>query len=195
MAAAASAPPTTQSTRTRCGGTSKQTGKPCGHPAGYGTDHVGSGNCKFHGGATPNGAKHARKQLAADLAEQHGSDPHQAIQHELDFESALASLLERDLLALKPDEVLTGEQLHQLVRLRRESGDRRVRIAHVAVDAGVAERQMRLNEDFVGRLAAALDAVLTRLGVRDHPDAQAAVADAFKQIEQTEQPRPLRAVS
>lgn len=37
--------------RTRSGGT-------CQNRAGFGTDHVGSGRCKFHGGATP--IKHGR---------------------------------------------------------------------------------------------------------------------------------------
>lgn len=30
-------------------------GDPCGLPAGWGTDHVGEGRCKLHGGASPRG--------------------------------------------------------------------------------------------------------------------------------------------
>jgi len=30
-------------------------GDPCGLPAGWGTDHVGKGRCKLHGGASPTG--------------------------------------------------------------------------------------------------------------------------------------------
>lgn len=33
-----------------CGATAKSTGKPCELPAGFGTDHVGKGRCKYHGG-------------------------------------------------------------------------------------------------------------------------------------------------
>jgi hypothetical protein len=36
----------------RCGATNRQ-GKPCGALAGAGTDHLGQGRCKFHGGANP----------------------------------------------------------------------------------------------------------------------------------------------
>lgn len=31
-------------------------GQYCGQPAGWGTDHVGEGRCKLHGGSTPRGA-------------------------------------------------------------------------------------------------------------------------------------------
>lgn len=38
-----------------CGAKSKSTGQPCKLKAGYGTDHLGTGRCKFHGGKTPRG--------------------------------------------------------------------------------------------------------------------------------------------
>lgn len=41
-----------------CGATAKSTGKPCQRPAGWGTEHVGRGRCKLHGGMTP--VKHGR---------------------------------------------------------------------------------------------------------------------------------------
>lgn len=39
-----------------CGAKSKRTGQPCKLRAGFGTDHVGTGRCKYHGGASQ--AKH-----------------------------------------------------------------------------------------------------------------------------------------
>jgi len=38
-----------------CGAKSKSTGAACKLPAGYGTSHLGTGRCKFHGGKTPSG--------------------------------------------------------------------------------------------------------------------------------------------
>lgn len=39
-------------------GARKRNGDPCTKPAGFGTDHVGFGRCKFHGGGSK--AKHGR---------------------------------------------------------------------------------------------------------------------------------------
>lgn len=36
----------------RCGRTGRQSGEPCGLPAGWGTGHAGEGACKHHGGAS-----------------------------------------------------------------------------------------------------------------------------------------------
>lgn len=38
-----------------CGAKAKSTGKPCRRPAGWGTDHPGTGRCRTHGGLTPRG--------------------------------------------------------------------------------------------------------------------------------------------
>lgn len=44
----------------KCGANRKQTPGTCTRPAGWGTDHPGTGNCKLHGGKTPSGNKHAQ---------------------------------------------------------------------------------------------------------------------------------------
>jgi isopentenyl diphosphate isomerase/L-lactate dehydrogenase-like FMN-dependent dehydrogenase len=43
--------------KAKCGAKNRRGGL-CGHPAGYQTDHLGVGRCKFHGGASP--IKHGR---------------------------------------------------------------------------------------------------------------------------------------
>ena len=53
----------------KCGAKAKSTGEPCQLPAGFGTDHVGEGRCKFHGGCNTGpkdntGNKNARKHGA-----------------------------------------------------------------------------------------------------------------------------------
>jgi hypothetical protein len=42
---------------TDCNATTSE-GEPCKLPAGWGTDHVGEGRCKLHGGASPRGEDH-----------------------------------------------------------------------------------------------------------------------------------------
>lgn len=37
----------------KCGAHGKQKKKPCGHPAGFRTDHPGTGRCYLHGGRVP----------------------------------------------------------------------------------------------------------------------------------------------
>jgi hypothetical protein len=70
-----------------CGATTRRK-TACGRPAGWGTEHVGVGRCKLHGGSTPSHAVHAAKvQLAGSIAElvaQHrpdlaAVDPHEAL--------------------------------------------------------------------------------------------------------------------
>ena len=48
---------------TACGAKTKA-GSPCARPAGWGTTHPGAGNCKLHGGASPNGELHGNLELA-----------------------------------------------------------------------------------------------------------------------------------
>lgn len=59
----------------------------CSQPAGYGTDHVGIGRCKFHGGAAPNYRNKVQTLRAAAAVEQYGLpreiDPHDALLEEL----------------------------------------------------------------------------------------------------------------
>ncbi len=49
-----------------CGARKRQGEGTCTRPAGWGTDHVGFGTCKLHGGTTPGGRKAAAKQEAVE---------------------------------------------------------------------------------------------------------------------------------
>src|SRR3954447_6299267 len=51
----------------RCGAKKRGGGK-CGQAAGLGTDHLGHGRCKWHGGASPNGRKAATREAALSFA-------------------------------------------------------------------------------------------------------------------------------
>ncbi len=43
---------------TKTCGAKTRAGTPCRHPAGWGTDHVGEGRCKLHGGSSLRGVQH-----------------------------------------------------------------------------------------------------------------------------------------
>lgn len=76
----------------KCGAKGRS-GRPCGLPAGHGTDHVGEGRCRRHGGATP--VKHGRystitRPRIAELVAQFAADPEPLnIRSELDLLRAL----------------------------------------------------------------------------------------------------------
>ncbi|HEU4976235.1 MAG TPA: hypothetical protein VFT50_14170 [Baekduia sp.] len=64
--------------RPRCGArtNAKREGRPCRREAGWGTDHPGYGNCKLHGGNSPNGRLHAIKlEARAEAAKAVGVVP------------------------------------------------------------------------------------------------------------------------
>jgi len=53
-------------TKDRCGGERPQ-GDLCRHVAGWGTDHVGFGECRLHGGSTPAGRRRAEEELQEQM--------------------------------------------------------------------------------------------------------------------------------
>lgn len=55
----------------KCGATNRQGGA-CQQPAGFGTDHVGHGRCKWHGGSTTAGRKHAAEAAAREAMVTYG---------------------------------------------------------------------------------------------------------------------------
>lgn len=59
--------------RDTCGAKKRDgSGDPCRRPAGWGTDHLGFGTCKLHGGSTPNAGRHAITLEAARQVEEWG---------------------------------------------------------------------------------------------------------------------------
>lgn len=56
-----------------CGGKKRQGEGTCTRPAGWGTDHVGTGCCKLHGGATPSHGKRAILVVAQQQAREWGA--------------------------------------------------------------------------------------------------------------------------
>lgn len=79
----------------KCEATAKSTGEPCQLPAGFGTDHVGEGRCKFHGGCNTGpkdatGNKNARKHGAYEKVIRNNlSDEELEIYDKVDSEKSL----------------------------------------------------------------------------------------------------------
>ena len=167
----------------RCGANTKR-GAVCNKPAGWGTPYQ-HGRCRLHGGATPTHVKAAQRREAelavVTLGLPHDVEPHMALLEEVHraaghvaYLGEVVGELERNQLVhgitrtvQLPDGTRTVEAraaINPWVKLYQEERDRLVRVSKLAIDAGVAERQVRLAEEQARQLAAVLRAILTDLG-------------------------------
>lgn len=149
--------------RTRQGGTCRQV-------AGFGTDHVGHGSCKFHCGSTPTVSRAARRQAAESrahaLVAAEGLEP-------INDPVAVLTLLAAESVALvgafrKMVADLdglryqggAGEQLWAEVGLYERALDRAEKFANNLAKLGLEERAVKVTEAQAGVLAALVADVL-----------------------------------
>src|SRR4051795_11545873 len=145
-----------------CGAPRRQGDRaPCRRPAGWGTDHLGRGPCKFHGGRLPNiMQKYARERALEEAVAFGGAidvDPITLLSAMVHRCAAVASWLRLKIESLDESELIIDGRPSVWVRLEAEWVDRATRSAKTALDAGVAELQIRIAERTGARIAAALD--------------------------------------
>lgn len=180
-----------------CPGTSR-TGKPCGHRAGYGTDHVGYGYCKHHTGSTPSGRKHAQREVAREAVRVLGLprdvDPQEALAEELARTAGQIDWLYQEQLS-----TLDGLTQPQYVRTDKDGGttegplvpsvflelyeqNRRhyAQVARFAAAAGVEHRRVELEEAQVMLFAHAMRALADRLQLT--PEQRAAFPTIAREV-------------
>lgn len=172
--------------RPKCGATTR-TGGECKRDAGAGTDHWGAGHCANHGGKTQSGEQFAADQVAILLGAELQMEPHDAllltVRRAANWEAfcaiEVAKLNDDDLVVTHRHEreawggdnatsyvdTTSAAELHIWVREHQKALDQLARLAKTAIDAGVAERQVRLLEQNAGELATWLSPLLTELGV------------------------------
>jgi hypothetical protein len=151
-------------TMEKCGRPSRQTGKPCGQPAGHGVKGVNSGPCKRHGGALQTVRMATmRRELLADAqawATDHDADPTDLMLAEVRATSAHAAFVDRLVMAMHEDgKTLPGDivEWHKLLdRLRRTAAE----TSHRAIALGLEERRVRMVERLGGVLSASVEAML-----------------------------------
>jgi hypothetical protein len=167
----------------RCGAHTKR-GASCAKPAGWGTPYR-HGRCKLHGGASPTHRKAAQRREAERAVELFGLprevEPHEALLEEvyraaghvawlgevvgqLDTKRVVHGIARTGQLADGNRTVQGRAAINIWVKLYQEERDRLVRVARAAIDAGVAEHQVRLAEGQAQQLARVITAVLTDLG-------------------------------
>lgn len=156
-----------------CGAHGKTSGTPCKRAAGWGTEHLGYGHCKLHGGASPGGKKYAQRLEMAELPILMGlptdTEPHDAIMEavwrakgRVDYcahRVALASTAEEMALPTP-----SGNAEYWLNRLETAT-EQLARYGKMAVDAGVSVRQVEVAERFGGLIGHLLRDVLGDLNL------------------------------
>lgn len=170
----------------KCGARSRQTGDPCQHKAGFGTGHPGFGRCKLHGGNTRTQILKAAMQESEARSIPMGlpveTDPYDALLRCIWIAAGEVQYCSERIGELDPDEVLvrfreeqvgetayvktsTEVQLHAWITARRHSLDALARYSKMAIDAGVAERQVALAERVGVMIGTLVAAVLDELGL------------------------------
>ena len=156
-------------------GARRKNGEPCRKFAGEGTNHPGVGRCRFHLGNSKNHEAHAVRVEAQRRLIEFGQpmviEPTEALLSVLHLSAGHLAWV-RDKLAGLDDKTTFEGQV--LMRLWNEERDRVARISKAALDAGVAERQVRLAEHYGEQLARLLSAIFEdpELGLNGRQRAQ-----------------------
>lgn len=148
-------------------GANKRGGGTCGLAAGFGTDHIGLGHCKFHGGNLPTHRASAARKQAILLGAPKEINPLDAIVWcikltggEIEFYTEqMAALEQRDWI----ENTALGQQMHVFARERALAQDRLVNYSKVAISLGLTERAVRLAEQYGSTIARLLRGLLDDL--------------------------------
>ena len=149
--------------RPLCGAKKRQGEGNCRRPAGWGTDHVGTGCCKLHGGSAPSHRKAAQawkanQELARLGRPKDGDvDPTAELLGMVAEAAGNVATLREWVQALGadvhgpimfPTGMLSGRsEEHVLVGMYREWCDRLVSYSAACVRAGVSERAVKVMEE------------------------------------------------
>jgi hypothetical protein len=162
-----------------CGARTKSKGTPCTMARGWRTDHPGSGNCRWHGGATPNGAKHAATERAKSAADLLGiplgnGDPFDlltsAVQHAQSQLVGSAALVRE---AIDAEGAATNQlDLQAALDFQTETIRSAFRGGKAVVDAKVADRGAVLEDAAFELLKAFLTDLLERVPAPTRPELQ-----------------------
>lgn len=182
----------------RCGAV--RNGNVCKHLAGYGTQHPGYGRCKHHGGNTRSHVVRAAKLEAEAMAITVMGlpvdiDPMDALLQcvriswgEVQYTSLMVAQLkqgeeiveyrefergENDFGPYRKKKRTTDTRLHAWITARQNALDRAAKFSKMALDAGVAERQVKIAEEIGGLIGRTLRGVLDELGLTDEQQERA----------------------
>ena len=162
-----------------CGGhinsDTERKGDPCTHELGFGTSHKGHGNCKFHGGSSPNGKKSGdAKALDAEVHQLLGlnewepiTDPYFALASHAGKSAALESIMHQkveELVSLKQYGGEFGDRLDVVIeaweRARARLGSKLIAMTRLDLDAKIAKLKARVDNETAEIVQSALAGAL-----------------------------------
>lgn len=157
----------------------KKNGERCRHQAGYGTDHLGYGRCKFHGGNSPTHKAKAAREMVQDRMVAFGTpidvEPGEALLGEVRRSAGIVRWLEQVIAEFSqvPIETLRedarsilqtmgdqGREIGVWVKLYQDERKMLREAANLALRSNIAERQVQLAEEQGRLLAHVIQAVL-----------------------------------
>lgn len=150
-----------------CGAWISRREKHCEQPKGQGTDHPGSGHCKWHFGSTEAGKEYAAKEAGMQILKYTTPleiDPTAALLQELYRTAGQVRYLDSKIgeWELDTTEEIPDNQ-RQWLLVHRAERKHLAAVAKLALDAGVAEREIRLAELQGAILADAIEKILDRM--------------------------------
>lgn len=168
-------------TQAKCGANKTDGSGTCRREAGWGTDHLGWGQCRIHGGNTPAGIKFAARMAAETKAVQYGGprkvDPHEVLLEEVYRSAGHVEWLHRKVLELEDSELsestIAGKSPNFWIRWYTDERLRLVAAAATCIKAGVAERRVQLAEEQGRMLADAIRLILQGLGLTPEQERRA----------------------
>lgn len=164
-------------------GAKRRHGGACTRPSGWGTDHVGAGRCKLHGGATPSGSQAANRALllaeAREWAYDGDVDALELMLSHVRRTAAFAVQIEHRYQQ-QPDDKGWASMADKANRTAADTASR-------AIALGIAERRVRMVEQEATTLANAIQGALRDLGDRIPvdvlPDFRRAVFSRLSELE------------
>jgi hypothetical protein len=160
-------------------------GEPCENDAGKGTDHPGYGACQYHGGNSPSLRRHAAKMQLREMAQEMDVEPDEAILKVVRIDYGMVEWLRNQIAYLEDgryEEVhFVGQDVDRHPELvgaiyrdeLRTWLDSLAKHSKLALDAGIAERQMQILEAEAAIFATAVQGILRDLNLTGEQRAEA----------------------
>lgn len=146
-------------------GAKKKNGEECRAFAGQGTDHLGIGRCKYHGGSTPshqnNAAKVEAERKMVTMGAPVNISPATALVGVLRATAGHVEWLASEVGNLG---TLDAPEAASLTRLYAEERDRLTRIAAACLSAGIGKAEVEMAEAQASALTKSINAAMSHVG-------------------------------